>query len=122
MKCIHLQFLLLNLAFQVARHIILLFGSRDDPRRIGEEVIHLLERPLTGLGQQQPEEDSVGEVTDDEEEVKSIADPIHCFWCHLADHSVECIRGHGGDRDTLCTGAGIKDLGGNDPRQRAAGR
>lgn len=38
--------------------------GRDEPGGISEEVAHLLERPLGGLGKHSPEEDGIGKVAD----------------------------------------------------------
>jgi hypothetical protein len=55
---------LLESVLQVVAGIAVFGGSDDDPRCVGEEVVHLFERATSGLGQEQPEEDGVGEVAD----------------------------------------------------------
>lgn len=37
---------------------------RNKERRLGKEIAHLLERPLGCLGEEGPEEESVGEIAD----------------------------------------------------------
>lgn len=37
---------------------------RNEERRLGEEIAHLLERSLGRLGEESPEEESIGKVTD----------------------------------------------------------
>ena len=95
--------------------------SDDDPGCVGEEVVHFLERLAGSLGQQEPEEDGVGEVADDEEVVELVADVGQGDGRDLPDHGVEGEGGHGRDADTLGACAGVEDLGGDDPGEGAAG-
>ena len=46
------------------RDILRLFASRDNPRSVGKEVVHFFEREPGGLGEEEPEEDCVGEIAD----------------------------------------------------------
>ena len=42
--------------------VLCLVGAGDDPGRMAEEEVHLLEGQALGLGQDEVEEDGVGEV------------------------------------------------------------
>ena len=53
---------LLESVLQVVAGIAIFGRSDDDPRRVGEQVVHLFEGTAGGLGEKQPEEDGVGEV------------------------------------------------------------
>src|ERR1700761_9509104 len=75
--------------------------SHHNPWRVAEEIVHLLQWLTCGLGQQEPEEDCVCEVTDDEEVVVPVSDIGHSNWRDLPDHCVEGKRGHGRNTDTL---------------------
>lgn len=55
---------LLDSALQIVRLDGGTVHSGDEERGVGEQVVHLLERALLGLGQDGPEEDGVGEVAD----------------------------------------------------------
>jgi hypothetical protein len=46
--------------------------TRNQKRRIGKQVVHLLERQILRLGQEEVEEERVGEVADDEEVVAAV--------------------------------------------------
>jgi hypothetical protein len=88
---------------------------RHEPRRVGEEVVHLLERPLFGLGLGGPEPNRVGEIAHHEQDVEAPADFLHGDRGHLADHGVEGEGDHDADGDTLAAGAGVEYFGGDDP-------
>lgn len=92
-----LHLLLLNLALQVMWQVILLARAGHDPRRMRENVVHFLERHLLGLGQEGPEEDSIGEIANEENEIKPVPDVIHGNGRDLTDHGVERERDHGGN-------------------------
>lgn len=68
---------LMHPILQVVTDICFLAGPDDDPGGLCEEVIHLLKRAAGGLRQDEPEEDGVGEIADDEEEVEFVADVFH---------------------------------------------
>ena len=95
--------------------VLALVDRRNEPRSVGEEIVHLLQRKLLGLGNESPDAKGVGEVADDKDEVVLPADRAHGNTGDLSDHGVESERGHGGEGDTLGTSAGIEDLGRDDP-------
>lgn len=70
---------------RIIRPICLLVMKGDHIRRIGKQIIHLLERQTLCLRQEYPEKYCVGKVTDDEEEVILVADIGHCHIGDLAD-------------------------------------
>lgn len=53
--------LLLNTVVDLDGELRAVHG-RNEPRRLGEEVAHLLKGPLGGLGENRPEEDGIGTV------------------------------------------------------------
>lgn len=61
-----------------------------------EEIVHLFQRPLRSLWQEDPEEYGICEVTNDEDEVVSVFDMLHRNGGDLGDHGVESEREHGG--------------------------
>jgi len=67
----------LQAVLEVVADVLFLGGADDDPGGVGEEVVHLLERAAGRLGQQEPEEEGVGGVADDEEEVVLVSDVLH---------------------------------------------
>lgn len=98
-------------------------SSRYKPRLLLEQSAHVLQRKLRSLGQHKPEENSVCEVTDAEEDIVAPAtDVLNGNVSYLADHSVECKRGHGSDRNTLGTRLGVENFGADDPGERSDGR
>ena len=98
-------------------------SSRYKPRLLLEQSTHVLQRKLSSLGQHEPEENSVCEVTDAEENIVAPAtDSLNGNVGYLADHSVECKRGHGSDRNTLGTRLGVENFGADDPCERSDGR
>ena len=116
----------LDLRLQVSRlvrlsHLLSPSLSNNNPRRITEEVVHLLERLLCSLGQQEPEEDGVGEVADDEGVVVFVPDIRHGDGRDLPDHGIEGKGRHSRDTDALGPSAGVEDFGGDDPGEWAAG-
>lgn len=96
-------------------------SSRNKQRSFCEEEVHLLERAAGGLGKDGPEEEGVGEVAHDEDDVPLPADGLDGDRGGLTDHGVEGEGDHGGDGDTLGTCSGVEDLGRDDPRQRTTG-
>lgn len=100
---------------QIMARVAVLGRADDDPRRIFEQIVHLFERTARRLREKNPEEDSVGEVANDEEEVEAIADVGHGDGRDLADHGVEREAGHGGDTHALAAGVRVEDFGGDDP-------
>lgn len=119
--------LLLNLqraplkVLRVVCLVSLLVMSRDQEGSIVEEVVHLLERKPGGLREEEVEEDGVGEVADNEEEVVPVADVRHRRIRDLTDEGVECEGYHGGDGHTFGSSPGVEYFGGDDPRQWSAG-
>src|SRR3954447_13981999 len=113
---IRLDLRLQIVSFVRLSYSFLLSLSHHNPRRVAEEIIHLLQRLTCGLGQQEPEEDRVGEVADDKEAVVPVSNLGHSDWRDLPDHCVEGERGHGRYTDTLGSRAGVEDFSGNDPR------
>lgn len=111
-----LPLLLFDSPLKIARDDISLLHARNEQRSVGEQVVHLLERALGGFGKEGPEEDGVGEVAHNEEEVPSPGDGTHGDRGGLTDHGVESERGHGCNGHTLGTSASVEDLSGNDPR------
>src|SRR5271163_4819675 len=81
----------LNLRLEITSLVRLSYSflpslSHYNPWRVAEEIVHLLQRLTCGLGQQEPEEDCVGEVTDDEEVVVPVSNIGHSDWRDLPDH------------------------------------
>lgn len=110
MLLLNLYHALLNINLEVL-HV----HGRDEERRVGEQVVHLLERTSLRLGLEGPEVEGVGEVADDEEEVEPPSDAAHGDGGDLADHGVESEGDHDADGDTLGAGAGVEDFGWDDP-------
>lgn len=69
---------------QIMRLIAIFALANNEPWRMAEKIIHLLQWSSRRLGQQQPEEYGVGEVADNEEIVVSIPDVGHGNGCDLA--------------------------------------
>jgi hypothetical protein len=90
--------------------------ARHQIRCISKQIIHLLERQILRLGQEQIEEQRIREVADDEQVVIPIPNIGHGGIGDLADEGVEGKGDHGGDRDTFGAGPRVEDLGGDDPR------
>lgn len=85
---------------------------------MGEQVVHLLQWDLLGLGKECPEEERVGEVTDNKEDVVFPANRLHGNGRHLSNHSVKGERHHGSQGDTFCTRACVENLSGDNPAER----
>ena len=85
----HLQIL------RIARLVRVFVVSCDQEGRVGEQVIHLLERQPRRLGKEQVEGERVGEVADYEEVVVSVSHVRHGDVGDLADEGVECCEGVG---------------------------
>src|ERR1700733_2478843 len=66
--------------------------SHHNPWRVAEEIVHLLQWFTCGLRQQEPEEDCIGEVADNEEVVVLVSNVGHSDWRDLPDHCVEGKR------------------------------
>lgn len=111
----------LEIGAEVSR-VSALVGAGDDPGGVCEEVVHLLEGQVLGLGQDGPEPEGVGEVADDKEEVVAPANVLYGKISNLGDHGVEGERDHGGDGHALGPRVRVKDLGRDDPAERAARR
>lgn len=103
------------------RSIRPLIRPRNNPRCVLKQVIHLLERQQLGLGQREPKVHGIGEVEDNKDHVELPANVGDGGRSHLADHGVKGERHHGGDGDTLGARVRVKDLGGDDEGERAAG-
>lgn len=98
-------------------------SSRYNPRLRLEQVVHVLQRKLSSLRQNEPEENRVGEIADAEENVEAPAtDALNGNIGHLADQCVECKRGHCSEGNTLGTCLGVEDFGTNDPGEWTDGR
>lgn len=69
--------------------ILALVDERNEPGSIGEEIVHLLQRELLGLGDESPDAKSIGEVANDEEKVILPANSTHRNTSDLTDHGVE---------------------------------
>lgn len=104
------------------RRIHALVRPRNNPRRVLEQIVHLLQRQQLRLGQGEEEVDGVGKVEDDEDHVEFPPDTVDGRTRDLADHGVEGERDHGGDAHAFGARVGIEDLGGNDEGEGAAGR
>lgn len=113
-----------------------LIHKRNEQRRLSEEISHLLKGSVSGLGEDSPEVDGIGEVADlnyqhmlqvrlgrgayNEEDVPSPANAVLVIKSNrggLTDHGVERKRHHGSQRHALGTSLHIKDLSRDDPRQ-----
>ncbi len=105
----------------VVGSVCCLVGARHNPWCMGEQVVHLFQRNLLRLRKHNPEEECVCEVANNEEDIVSPSDCFHGNGCNLSDHRVEGKGHHSSNGDTLGSGAGIKDFGGNDPTERTAG-
>ena len=128
---------LVQSVLQVVAGVAVLAGADDDPRSVAEEVVHLFERAAGGLRKENPEEDGVGEVADNEQVVELVPDIGHGDRCYLAlnkfgqfrysscgrrksgtyDHGVESETSHGRDANTLASGSSIEHFGRDDPTQ-----
>ena len=98
-------------------------SPRDNPRLRCEEGIHILQGKFSSLRQNKPEENSVSEVADAEDDVKAPAtDSFNGNVGHLTDQGVECERGHCSDGNTFGACLGVEDFGANDPGERTDGR
>lgn len=96
-------------------------GETYEERCVGEEIVHFLQGLACRFGEEQVEEEGVGEVADDEEEVVAVADVGHGRVGDLADDGVEGEGDHGGDGDAFGARARVEDLGRDDPGEGAAG-
>jgi hypothetical protein len=112
---------LASTALEVVDGVIGLVRPGHDPGGVREEVVHLLKGQLLGLGQHEVEENGVGEVAHDEDQVVSPVDVVDGDGGHLANHGVEGKRCHGGDGDALGTRVSVEDLSRDDPVSGARG-
>jgi len=53
---------LLHPSFQIMSLEIRFFHTRNKERCVGEEVVHFFQRSFRGLGQDCPEEESIGQI------------------------------------------------------------
>lgn len=95
---LQLDFSLLNLALQIVSGIIFLARARNKPGRIGEHIVHFLERYLLCLWEESIEEKRICEIANHKKEVVSVLNIFHGNGGHLPDHGVK------GERDTRCDG------------------
>ena len=86
-----LHLALLDLALQIMSHVLLGASAQHDPWRVREDLVHLLQRHLLGLGEQKPEEERIGKVTDDKHIVIAVSDVGHRNGSDLSDHRVEGV-------------------------------
>lgn len=84
-----LHFLLLDPVLQIVSQILFPAGSRHNPRRVGENLVHLLKRHLLGFREQKPEENRIGKVSNDKHEVEPIPNNRHRNRGDLTNHRVE---------------------------------
>lgn len=69
---------------QIMARVAVLASTDDDPRCCAEQKVHLFEGPASSLGQDEPEEDGICQVANDENIVELVADVGHRNGCHLA--------------------------------------
>lgn len=117
---IQLHLLLLNLTLQVVSNIFLFAGPGHKPRRMREHIVHFLKRHLLRLRQERVEKERIGEIANHKDEVEPVVDVLHGDWGDLANHRVKGERDACRDGDTLGSGAGVEDLGRDDPGERTA--
>lgn len=120
MLSLQLHLLLFNLALQIMGGILLLASSRDEPRGVGEHVVHLLKRHLLCLRKQSIEEEGVGKIADHKHEIELVLDMLHGDGGDLADHRVEGKRDTSRNGNTLGSGTSVENFGWNDPRKGTA--
>ena len=106
--------------------------GRNKHRRVCEEVVHLLQRTLSRLGQESPEENGVREVayltdisdwngdpgvsgTHDEQEVEPPSDFGHGDLGSLTNHGIKGKGHHTCDGNTFRSSSRVKYLCWNDP-------
>lgn len=85
----------LDLRFQITALVGRLVTSRNNPWRMGEEIVHLLKWPSRRLRKEKVEEQSVCQIADDEQNVESVPDVVHRDRSDLSNHGVESEGGHG---------------------------
>lgn len=127
---------------EVMGYVIRGLGAGNDPRSVREQIIHLLERELRRLGQEEVEEQGVGEVADLSEDINTIlwrtemgedkthdeqvVIPIphlpHRHVRNLSNHGVKRKADHRHDTHALTPRLQIKDLSWDNPAQRSARR
>ena len=106
---------LFDSALEIGRAPFALIHARNEDGSVREKILHLLKRALGGLRQEAVEEDGVGQVADNEEDVEPPANLFHCNSGDLTDHGVQTKRGHCRDGDALRSCLGVEDLRGNNP-------
>lgn len=52
---------------------------------MSEQIVHFLKWQFRRLGKEHVEEECIGEVTDDEQEVISVANVLHCGGSYLTN-------------------------------------
>ncbi|KKA20211.1 hypothetical protein T310_5780 [Rasamsonia emersonii CBS 393.64] len=95
--------------------------ARDKGRRLVEQLVHVLQIQPLGLRKESPEEERVGQIAHDEDDVVPPSDRRHCDGRDLADHRVEGERRHGAPGHALNAHRGAEQLCRDRPRQRTAG-
>lgn len=70
---------------RISRLVSRFIRESYEERSISEEIIHLFEWETLSFGEEEVEEDGVGEIADDEEEVVFVADGCHCYASYLSD-------------------------------------
>lgn len=89
----------------------------DDPGRVLEEAVHLLERSSLGLGQDQPEGDGVGKASDGKEDVVLPSNVLQCLGRDLTNHEVGNPAADAGQSGSLGSDRRVHDLDRDRPRQ-----
>jgi hypothetical protein len=105
-------------------------ATRHECRAVAKQLVHVFKVKTFRLRLETPEENSVEEVTDHEDEVEFLADLSVCSqelrdcasthpadrcdrdWGHLADHRVESERGHCSRIAVPKSSAGMAQLNG----------
>jgi hypothetical protein len=64
-------------------------NTSDEPRCMGEQVVHLLERKLFGLRNKGPNTEGIGEVADNKNQVVLPANRAYSDTSNLTNHGVE---------------------------------
>lgn len=95
--------------------------ARDKGWRLVEQLVHVLQIQPLRLRKEGPEEQRVGQIAHDEDDVVPPPDRRHRDGRHLADHRVEGEGGHGAPGHALGAQRGAKQLRRDRPRQRSAG-
>ncbi len=107
---------------RIASLIRSLIVPSNQVRSMSKQVVHLLERQVLRLREEEIEEQRVREVADDEQVVVPVTDVRHGRAGDLPDQGVKSEGDHGRDGDAFSTRPRVEDLGGNDPGEGPAGR